>query len=74
MTDQEEPLPPDVPQRSATATGTAQSVETELEPKRQENVPEGVRQRSDTATGTAEIVPDQPVPPGGVSRPRPGGH
>jgi hypothetical protein len=66
MTDQEKPLPvrqDDVPQRSATATGTAQSVETELEPKRQENVPEGVKQRSDTATGTAEIVPDEPVPP-----------
>jgi hypothetical protein len=63
MTDQEKPLPvrqedapPDVPQRSATPTGTAESPEAPWR-KRQENVPEGVKQRSDTATGTAEIVP-----------------
>jgi hypothetical protein len=67
MTDQREPLPvrqedvpADVPQRSATATGTAEPIETRpgsLWPTRQEDVPPDVPQRSATATGTAEIVP-----------------
>lgn len=73
MTDRDEPrpvrqedVPPDVPQRSATATGTAEAVDTGPEsswPRRQEDVPEDVKQRSDTPTGSATIVPDQDVPP-----------